>query len=289
MSWSSVGLVGAGPWAELAVVPALVASPGVRLSRVWARRRDRAEELARPLGAEVVDTAEEAMGGVDAIAFCVPPDVQAALLPAALTTGAALLLEKPVARTVEQAAVLHDAAAPVRVHYARLVDVNLSGWLDDAAARPWSGAEVVLTNGATLGDDPFGRSPWRREPLGALWDLGPHALAWLHVVLGPSDGVTARRAGGDVVLETVHARGATARTVLSVSSRHPEERLVLRTPDGTGHPAPAHRQSGAETYAALFASGVVDERSPSRRAVADPRFSTAVVATLVQAAAQLEG
>jgi len=285
----SVGLVGAGPWAEQAVVPALAAAPGARLTKVWARRPEAARRLAEPLGAEVVGTAEEAMTGVDAIAFCVPPDVQAALLPAAVATGAALLLEKPVARTVAQAELLHDAGSPVRVHYARLVDRHLAPWLDASAAGGWDGAEVVLTNGATLGDDPFGRSPWRREPLGALWDLGPHALAWLHVVLGPSAAVRARQDGTDVVLETAHGSGATARTVLSVASRRPEERLVLRAPDGTEHPAPVQRQSGAETYAALLASEVVDETSPSWRAVADPRFSTAVVATLVDAAGQLEG
>jgi len=289
MAWSSAGLVGAGPWAELAVVPALAASPGTRLAKVWARRHDRAEELARPLGAEVVDTAEEAMDGVDAIAFCVPPDVQAALLPAALATGAALLLEKPVARTVAQAEVLHDARVPVRVHYARLLDVHLSAWLDDAAARGWDHAEVVLTNGATLGDDPFGRSPWRREQLGALWDLGPHALAWLHVVLGPSTSVTASLDGSDVVLETVHDAGVRARSVVSVASSPPRESFVLHARGGKEHPAPVHRQSGADTYAALLESEVVDTSSPSWRAVADPFFSTALVATLAEAAAQLEG
>ncbi len=148
---------------------------------------------------------------------------------------------------------------------------------------------MVLTNGATLGDDPFGRSPWRREPLGALWDLGPHALAWLHLVLGPTTAVTARHAGHETVLDTTHASGATARTVLSVASPEPQERFVLRAADGgptrrrrSGRPAPrpTRRCSARET---------VDDASPTWRAVADPRFSTAVVATLVEAAAQLEG
>jgi len=292
MAWSGVGLVGAGPWVEQAVLPAVGATPGARLERVWARRPERAAEVAGAAGARVVATPEEAMTEVDVVALCVPPDVQADLLPAALASGAALLLEKPVARTVEAAEVLHGAAAPVRVHYARLVDRHLAPWLDDAATQrthAWEGAEVVLTNGATLGDDPFGRSPWRREPLGALWDLGPHALAWLHVVLGPSGAVAARRSGQDIVLETLHDAGATARTVVSLSSPDPQERFVLRTPDGTEHPAPTPRQSGAETYAALLASETLDESSPSWRAVADPRFSSRIVATLADAAAQLGG
>jgi predicted dehydrogenase len=289
MSWSSVGLVGAGPWAQMAVVPAVQATQGARLERVWARRPERAADLAGPAGARVVATPEEAMQDVDVVALCVPPDVQAALLPAAVASGAALVLEKPVARTVREAERLHAATAPVRVHYARLVDTHLAPWLDEASGRPWTLAEVVLTNGATIGDDPFGRSPWRREPLGALWDLGPHALAWLHLVLGPSTGVEARRDGDDVVLTTTHASGATGRTVVSVASPDAQERLVLHAADGSTHLAPTGRQSGAQTYAALLASEDVGTTSPCWRAVGDPPFSTAIVATLVEAAAQLGG
>jgi predicted dehydrogenase len=287
-----VGLVGAGPWVDEAVLPAVLASPGVRLDRVWARRPDRAAEVAGAAGARAVATPEEAMADVDVVALCVPPDVQAGLLPAAVASGAALLLEKPVARTVEAAEVLHAATAPVHVHYARLVDTHLSPWLDAASREPWERAEVVLTNGATLGDDPFGRSPWRREPLGGLWDLGPHALAWLHLVLGPSTSVRAHHDGADVVLETVHTSGAAGRVVVSVASPDPQERFVLHAADGTGRAAPDGRQSGAATYAALLASrsGAADPDpgSPCWRAVADPAFSTAVVATLVEAAAQLD-
>ena len=289
MAWSSVGLVGAGPWVDLAVLPALTATPGVRLERVWARRPEAAAAVADRAGASAVASAQEAMTGVDVVALCVPPDVQASFLPDAVASGAAVLLEKPVARTVAEAEVLHGATAPVRVHYARLVDVHLREWLDAASAQRWDGAEVVLTNGATLGDDPFGRSPWRREPLGALWDLGPHALAWLHLVLGPTATVEARQAGHETVLDTTHASGATARTVLSVASPEPQERFVLRSSDGDAQPAPQERQTGAETYAALLGSETLDDTSPAWRAVADPRFSTAIVAALVEAAAQLEG
>ncbi len=277
----------------LPALPALTASPGARLAKAWARRPDRAAALAAPLGAEVVATPEEAMAGVDAIAFCVPPDVQAALLPAAVATGAALLLEKPVARTAPQAEVLHAATAPVRVHYARLVDENLRPWLEEARTqrgRAWDHAEVVLTNGATLGDDPFGRSPWRQDPLGALWDLGPHALAWLQVVLGPAHYVVATRRGHETLLETMHHAAVRADVVLSVASPDPVERFVLSSAaDGYEASPPPDRQTGTETYAALLGSHDLDETSACWRAVADPGFSTAIVRTLVDAAAQLEG
>ena len=77
--------------------------------------------------------------------------------------------------------------------------------------------------------------------------------------------------------------------MLSVASPEPQERFVLRAADGRARPAPEERQTGAETYAALLGSQTVDDASPTWRAVGDPRFSTAIVATLVEAAAQLEG
>ncbi len=74
-----------------------------------------------------------------------------------------------------------------------------------------------------------------------------------------------------------------------MASTAPQERFVLHGVDGRAHPAPGERQTGAETYAALLGSQTVDDASPTWRAVSDPRFSTAVVATLVAAAAQLDG
>ena len=52
---------------------------------------------------------------------------------------------------------------------------------------------------------------------------------------------------------------------------------------------PAFAGANPSTYAALLGSETVDDASPTWRAVTDARFSTAVVATLVEAAAQLEG
>lgn len=286
-----IGLVGSGPWAELAVAPGLVAAPEVTLTHGWSRNRAALAELAGRHGFTPVPTFADLLERVDAVAFCVPPDVQAHLAPTALDAGLPLLLEKPVARTVAQAARLHDHVAPVLVHYARLLDRRVQPWLDAAAERHWSRARVVLTNSATLGDDPFGRSPWRRDDEGALWDLGPHALAALHVVLGDATEVAAHRDGGDIVLETEHVGGATAHTVVSVSSAAPEETFELFDESGAMHRLTiAERQSGATTYAALAAMLIdpwVAPHRPCAAAVRSPRFSTGVVATLAAASRSL--
>lgn len=91
-----VGLVGAGPWARAVHARVLAAGPETRLTSVWARRAEAARETAEPHGAAAVTRFEELLDGCEAVAFAVPPAVQAELAPLAAKAGKALLLEKPL-------------------------------------------------------------------------------------------------------------------------------------------------------------------------------------------------
>src|SRR6185369_3133305 len=73
----SVGLVGAGPWARKAYAPMLAAGPETRLAAVWARRPEAARELAVEHKTRVAAGFEELLATSDAVAFAVPPDIQA--------------------------------------------------------------------------------------------------------------------------------------------------------------------------------------------------------------------
>src|SRR5689334_769178 len=95
-----VGVVGAGPWARLLHAPMLAASSRTELAGVWARRRAAADAVAEANGARGFDTFEELCEQCDALAFSVPPDVQAELAVAGAEMGKALLLEKPIALDV---------------------------------------------------------------------------------------------------------------------------------------------------------------------------------------------
>ncbi len=67
--------------------------------------------------------------------------------------------------------------------------------------------------------NPFGRSEWRRKR-GALWDIGPHALALLLPTLGPVEQVAAIRGRGDEVhLALRHATGAASSVTLSLTAQ----------------------------------------------------------------------
>lgn len=75
----AVALVGAGPWAEAVYAPMLAAGPETRLACVWSRRPQAARALAAAHGSEGVESFDALLERCDAVAFAVPPDVQAEL------------------------------------------------------------------------------------------------------------------------------------------------------------------------------------------------------------------
>ena len=80
--------------------PVLTASPLTSLEAVWARRPEAAQELVATHGGAAVARLEELFERCDAVAFAVPPDVQAEIAPRAAAAGKHLLLEKPLAFTL---------------------------------------------------------------------------------------------------------------------------------------------------------------------------------------------
>ena len=74
-----IGLLGTGPWARLTHGPALVEHPETELVGVWGRRPQAAAELAGHLGTRAYDSADDLFADCEAVAFALPPDVQAPL------------------------------------------------------------------------------------------------------------------------------------------------------------------------------------------------------------------
>lgn len=212
-----VGLVGAGPWASLVHAPMLAAGPDTTLEAVWARRPEAAQKLADRHGAAVAASTEELFERCEAVAFAVPPAVQAALAPDAARAGCALLLEKPIAGDLAGAEALADAVGESGVasmvvlswRYASEVRSFLQ-----AAARfeVYGGVGQFLSAGLLAG--PF-KTPWRLER-GPLLDLGPHVIDLLDAALGTVTGI---RASGDladwVTLQLEHESGVASSAVLS--------------------------------------------------------------------------
>jgi predicted dehydrogenase len=216
-----VGLVGAGPWAGMFHAPLLATGPGLALSAVWARRAEAARQLAGEHGAIAAATFDDLLTRCDAVAFSVPPDVQAVLAPRAARAGKHLLLEKPLAFTVEDAEAIAAAACKAGVatqlmltyRFTRPVREFLAA-LDGNTVRHIRTAFV--TAGALAGS-PFA-TPWRQMAGSALLDVGPHALDLAEAAAGPITEVCATESGGAVAISTKHAGGAAGHVTLSVTT-----------------------------------------------------------------------
>jgi len=213
----AVGLVGAGPWAATMHGPVLAAGPETRLTAVWARRPEAATALARRLGTHPAGSYGDLLDRCEAVAFAVPPDVQAELAPRAARAGKALLLDKPIALDLRSARALADAVAEsgvvTQLVLTKRYHPRTRAFLTAAATFGATGARACYLHGAFLGGAMA--TGWRLAR-GALYDLGPHLLDLADAALGP---VEELRATGDsrrwMELTCVHRGGAVSQLSLS--------------------------------------------------------------------------
>ena len=187
-----MGLVGAGPWARKIHGPGVAAHPGTELAAVWARRPEAAAEVAELTGAMPVADFDDLLGAVDAITFAVPPMVQAPLAARALEAGKHLVLEKPLAGSIEEAEQLVAAAERAGVATLMMLTFRYAAetadWLAGVRADGgWYGGSARWMSG-TLLDVKYESSRWRHDG-GALADIGPHVFDLLDAALGPVTGV----------------------------------------------------------------------------------------------------
>ena len=153
---------------------------GARVVAVASRTPERAAERAAEVGAVAVTYAELLDGSVsaDVVVVATPPDCHAADVLGLLRTGASVIVEKPLCRTLHEADLLVAAAvaAPGRLLYAEnlayapvvqqlLVRVPRLGPLGHLEVRALQGLP-------TWGE--FTSDQWGG---GALFDLGAHPLA----------------------------------------------------------------------------------------------------------------
>ncbi|MEV5910023.1 Gfo/Idh/MocA family oxidoreductase [Streptomyces chartreusis] len=220
-----IGLLGTGPWAQMAHAPALSGHPELDFVGVWGRRTAPTKELAGTYGVRAYDEVDALLADVDAVAVALPPAIQADLAARAARAGCHLLLDKPLAPTVEQGRTVVDAAADAGVasvvFFTTRFQPETAAWItEQAGADGWFTGRAQWLGAVFSGDDnPFADSPWRREK-GALWDVGPHALSVLLPVLGDARRVTAAAHGpGDTVhLVLDHVSGASSTLTLSLTA-----------------------------------------------------------------------
>jgi myo-inositol 2-dehydrogenase/D-chiro-inositol 1-dehydrogenase len=188
---TGVALVGAG-WISRAYAAALRRIPGLELAAVASRSRELAERFAREENARNAFTFDELpalLDDADVGLVCVnsPNHLHASHALAALAAGKAVVVEKPLCLTLDEADALCAAAARGAV----------VGYAENLCFAPhYRRARSLLRDGA-IGRVLWARqvekhagpySPWffAREEAGggALFDMGCHSLEVLRWLLG---------------------------------------------------------------------------------------------------------
>lgn len=275
-----VGLVGAGPWAASTHAPGLADHPGTTLTTIWARREEAARPLAEQHGASVSTSFDALLDQVDAVAFAVPPAIQAELGVLAAERGKHLILEKPIAPDLATATRLADAVENAGVAALVLLTLRYTmaaqEWLAGlAAAGGWRGGSARWLSGALLGDT-YGGSSWRHQD-GALADIGPHALDFLDAALGPIDRVLAADRTPEDLWHLMLQHDGGAVSTVTLSLKLPVQPTVVEVAVYGEHGyrtlgrKPGSREESYTTllddFAAMIASGTTSHPCDVRRGV----------------------
>ncbi|SCE81966.1 Predicted dehydrogenase [Micromonospora viridifaciens] len=280
------GLFGTGHWAAETHAAAIDAHPGAELAGVWGRDPAKVDALAARHGVPAFGDVDELIGACDAIAVALPPDVQAEIAVRAATARRHLLLDKPLALSLADAdrvvAAAQASGVASVVFFTQRFHPNVTGFLaSTAAAGGWQHARATMFASIYQPGNPYGNSPWRRER-GALWDIGPHALALILPVLGRVTRVAAMDGpSGLVHLLLTHDGGATS--TLSLTLDAPAEAVtrdfVFFGENGT-ETVPPGDGSALQAYGTAIDQLLEEIEAGTRDHRCDVRFGREVVAVL---------
>lgn len=246
-----VGLVGGGPWARRIHAPVLASHPEFALTGVWTRRAAVAAELAAANDTIAFDDFDALVDAVDVVALSVPPTAQPELAVAAARAGRHLILEKPIAASLDDARRLADAVGAAGVASIVVLTFRFAAetkaWLATVAAGgSWSGGTARWLSGALL-DGMYAGSPWRQED-GAILDIGPHIFDLLDAALGPIVEVSAAKYTEPDLWHVISAHDTGAVSTATLSMRLPIDPSVLEFDvyGAAGREVLASRQTAAE-------------------------------------------
>jgi predicted dehydrogenase len=283
------GVIGTGYWAKEVHAAGIASHPDAQLVGVWGRDPAKAGIVAAAYDAQPYTDLDAMLAMVDAVAFSVPPQVQAELAPRVAETGRHLLLEKPLAigtaaaRRVAEA--VESAGVASVIFFTERFIPEREAWLDSLRRDgDVLGAEATWLASLRTPDNPFADSPWRHAD-GALWDVGPHALSVVLPVLGAVRSVAGGRGPDDTVhLVLGHESGASSVLHLSLTMPVRATRFGLEFYREDGwHARPDSSYQSIDAYRAALGELIATARTGGTRHRCDVRFGSDVVDVLERA------
>jgi myo-inositol 2-dehydrogenase / D-chiro-inositol 1-dehydrogenase len=234
------GIIGGG-WIARRHVPAIDAADDVDLVAACDTAADRAEAIAAPRGASAYTRWEEMLERerLDLLWVCTPPLHHRGPVAAALAAGVHVYLEKPIARTMDDAeAIVAAAQAAAGTVCAVGYQWHATELLDDARTA-LAGQSIGMLVGRNFG--PVAGRPWfmdRAQGGGQVLERGSHhidlqralagEIAAVQAVAGSVRLAQARRERGDVddvVTLTFHFASGALGCVHSAWSRDGQPEL----------------------------------------------------------------
>ena len=238
-----VGIVGYGLAGRLFHAPYIAAVDGLRIAAIATSDPGRrAQAKAEHPGARVVDTTDDLLdvGDVEMVVVAAPNRSHVPVGIRALEAGRHVVVDKPIAMDMPEAATLMDAAERsgriLSVYQTRRWDgdfLTVRALIDDGALGEVDSIEARFERWGAVGD------AWREQAAeagGPLRDLGAHLMDQSLVLFGEAVRVFAqmdrRRPGSRVEDSTFaaidHANGVRSRLWTSLAASRPGPRLRIR-------------------------------------------------------------
>ena len=231
------GIVGGG-WIARVHVPAIDAAPGVELVAACDVAADRAEAIAGPRGARAYTRWEEMLERehLDVLWMCPPPLHHRAPVEAALAMGVHVYLEKPIARTLDDADAIVASAEASEAVCAVGYQWHASELLEEAR-EALDGQRIAMLVGRNFG--PVAGRPWFMDQAqggGQILERGSHHIdlqralagevAAVEALAGPV-GLAQPEPGSvaDAIVLVLHFAGGAVGTVHSAWSREGQPEL----------------------------------------------------------------
>ena len=215
------GIVGCGDVAQKRVAAAIQRAEGSELAAVCRRHPEKLRKFADHFGVDVATTnAEEVLTSseIDAVYLATPNDLHLPHTLIAAEAGKHVLVEKPMALSVDECQQMVDACerADVRLgvaYYRRFYPLvkRIEQLISDGAIGTVMGISATTATPFTIaaGEDGY----WRVEPAGgggSFMDIGSHRLNLFRHLMGPASEV---KAVGTTLVRDYSAENAAGATM----------------------------------------------------------------------------